>query len=88
LLVRGFWTAGADWIILEVRVTDADAKSHCKRTPFKVPEHQEKEKKRKHLGACLENRGHFTPFVLSVDGLLGREAKTCAKRLAAKLAGK
>jgi hypothetical protein len=36
----------------------------------------------------LENRRHFTPFVLSVVGLLGREAKTFAKRLAVKLAGK
>jgi hypothetical protein len=36
---------------------------------------------------CLENRRHFTSFVLSVDGLLGREGKTFAKRLAVKLAG-
>ena len=42
----------------------------------------------RYLGACLENRRHFTPFVLSVDGLLGREAKTFLKRLAGKLAGK
>jgi hypothetical protein len=83
-LVRGFWTAGAN-CILDVRVADTDSKSCCKRTPFKVLESQEKEKKRKHLGAwCLENRRHFTPFVLSVDGLLGREAKTFAKRLAGK----
>jgi hypothetical protein len=76
--------------ILDVRVTDTDSKSYCKRTPSKVLESQEKEKKRKYLGACLENRRHFTPFVLSVDGLyvLGREAQTFAKRLAAKLAGK
>jgi hypothetical protein len=87
LLIRGFWTAGTD-CILDVRVTDTDSKSCCKRTPFKVLESQEKEKKRKYLGACLENRRHFTPFVLSVDGLLGREAKTFAKRLAVKLAGK
>jgi hypothetical protein len=87
LLIRGFWTADAD-CILDVCVTDTDSKSYCKRTPFKVLESQEKEKKRKCLGACLENRRHFTPFVLSVDGLLGREVKTFAKRLAGKLAGK
>jgi hypothetical protein len=87
LLVRGFWTAGTD-CILDVRVTDTVSKSYCKGAPFKVLESQEKEKKRKYLGACLENRRHFTPFVLSVDGLLGREAKTSAKRLAVKLAGK
>jgi hypothetical protein len=66
LLIRGFWTAGTD-CILDVRVTDTDSKSHCKRTPFKVSESQGKEKTRKYLGACLENRRHFTPFVLSVD---------------------
>ena len=87
LLIRGFWKAGAD-CILDVRVTDTDSKSYINRTPFKVLESQEKEKKRKYLEACLENRRHFTPFVLSVDGLLGREAKTFAKRLAVKLAGK
>jgi hypothetical protein len=52
LLIQGFWTAGA-CCILDVCVTDTDAKSHCKRTRFKVPELQEKEKKQKHLGACL-----------------------------------
>ena len=87
LLIRGFWKAGAD-CTLDVRVTDTDAKSCCKRTPFKVPELQEREKKRKCLGPCLESRQHFTPSVLSVDGLLGREAKTFAKRLAVELSGK
>ena len=87
LLIRGFWKAGTD-CILDVRVTDTDSKSYCKRTPFKVLESQEKEKKRKYLWTCQENRRHFTPFVLSVDGLLGREAKTFAKRLAVKPAGK
>jgi hypothetical protein len=42
------------------------------------------------LEACLEYRRHFTPFVCSVDGMLGREAKTFAIRLvaSAKLANK
>jgi hypothetical protein len=31
---------------------------------------------------------HFTPFVCSTNGMLGREAATFAKRLAAKLAAK
>jgi hypothetical protein len=57
-------------------------------TPFKVLESQEKEKKQKHLGACLENRRHFTPLVLSVDGLLGQDAQAFAECLAVKLAGK
>ena len=37
---------------------------------------------------CLENRRHLAPLVRSADGLLGREAKTFAKLLAVKLAGK
>jgi hypothetical protein len=69
-------------------VTDTDAKSYRHRDPAKVIVTQEKEKKRKYLKACLEQRRHFTPFVCSTDGLLGREASTFAKRLAAKLATK
>jgi hypothetical protein len=87
LLIRAFWTRGTD-CILDVRVTDMDAKSYCKQPPAKVIETQEKEKKRKYLENCLKQRRHFTPFVVSVDGLLGREAATFSKRLAAKLASK
>ena len=53
LLIRGFWARGTD-CMLDVSVTDADAKSCCKRTPAKVLESQEKEKKKKYLEACLE----------------------------------
>jgi hypothetical protein len=87
LLIRGFWARGTD-CILDVRVTDTDAKSYCKRPPAKVLGTQEKEKKRKYLENCLQQRRHFTPFVVSVDGLLGKEATTFSKRLAAKLASK
>jgi hypothetical protein len=38
--------------------------------------HHECEKNKKYLEACLEQRCHFTPFVVSTDGLLGKEAKT------------
>jgi hypothetical protein len=71
---------------VDVHVTYMDAKSYVKQAPAKVLKTQEKEKKRKYLEPCLENRHHFTPFVGSVDDLLGHEAKTFAKRLAAKLA--
>jgi hypothetical protein len=67
---------------VDVGVTDTDTKAYAKRAPAKFL------KTLKYLKPCLENRHHFTPFVCSVDGLLGREAKTFAKRLAAKLATK
>jgi hypothetical protein len=70
LLIRGFRTRGTD-CILDVRVTDTDAKSYSKRPPAKVLKSQEREKKRKYLENSLEQRRHFTPFVCSVDGLLG-----------------
>jgi hypothetical protein len=46
----GFWARGTD-CILDVRVTNTDAKSYSKRDPAKVLEPQEKEKKRKYLEA-------------------------------------
>ena len=48
----------------------------------------EREKKRKHLDACLDRRRHFTPFVVSCDGLLGKEAEAAIKQIASKLAVK
>ena len=87
LLVRGFWGRGTDCII-DVRVTDTDAKSNLNKDPAKVLEAHEKEKKRKYLKSCLEQRRHFTPFVVSTDGLIGKEAKTFLKKLSTLLAEK
>ena len=69
--------------ILDVRVTDVDAKSNRSKDPHKVlAAHEEREKKKKYLRACLEQRRHFSPFVVSTDGLLlGKEAKILLKKL-------
>jgi hypothetical protein len=37
------------------------------------------------LSFYLEQRRHYTPFVVSTDGLLGKEAKTLLKHLSALL---
>jgi len=37
---------------------------------------------------CLEQRRHFTPFVVSCEGLLGKEADVFLKRLSTKIADK
>jgi hypothetical protein len=87
LLQHGFWKGGVA-CITDVRATDADAKTSHKRDPAKVLESQEKERKRQCLQPCLDERHHFTLFVCSVDGTLGREASTLAKQLSAKLAAK
>jgi hypothetical protein len=80
LLIRGFWARGTD-VIIDVPVTDTDAKSYLSWDPHKVLASQEREKNKKHLQSCLEQRKHFTPFVVSTDGLIGREAGELLKRL-------
>ena len=81
VLIRGLWAHGTDCII-DVRVTNTDAKSNIAKDPRKVLEQHEREKKKKYLEPCLEQRRHFTPFVVSTDGLIGREARTLLKKLA------
>ena len=87
MLYRGFWERGTD-TITDCRICDTDQKSYRGRTPEKVLESMETEKKKKYLQPCLEQRRHFTPLVFSVDGLMGREAEAFLKRLSQKLARK
>jgi hypothetical protein len=60
-LIRGLWSKGTD-CILDVRMTDLDAKSNKFRNPDKVLATHEREKKKKYLEPCLEQRRHFSPF--------------------------
>jgi hypothetical protein len=55
---------------------------------MKVLAAHEREKKRKCLEPCLEQRRHFSPFVISTDSLIGKEAQTMLKKLSARLAEK
>ena len=79
--MRGFWKKSTNCII-DVRLTDTDQPTHLPKTPFEVIELQEQEKKRKYSKKCLEQRRNFTPFVLSVDGMMGKEAQALLKHLA------
>jgi type II secretory pathway predicted ATPase ExeA len=53
VLICGLWKKGTDAII-DVRITDLYAKSNIPRSPMKVLEGHEREKKRKYLESCLE----------------------------------
>ena len=75
------------WII-DVQVTDMNQPSAQMRDHAKVLHSQEKEKKKKYMKACLQQQHAFTPFVTSVDGLLGLEARSLLKQLACFLAVK
>ena len=89
LAIRGFWEKQTE-CIFDVRITNTDALSRIEQSKSVKGclEAQEKEKKDKYLKSCLERRRHFTPFVVSVDGVLGDEALTTLRRLSRKLAGK
>jgi hypothetical protein len=87
ILIRGLWERGTDCII-DVRITDLDSKTNWQKEPMKALAQHEKEKKKKYLQPCLEQRRHFTPFVASTDGLIGKEGKVMLKRLSALLANK
>jgi hypothetical protein len=85
--VRGLWERGTD-CILDVRATDTDAPTYQMKDPSKVLEVAEHLNKKKHLQPCLDQRRRFTPFSVSVDGLIGKEVKTVLKVLAARTATK
>jgi hypothetical protein len=74
--------------IIDIRVIDTDAKSYNSRAAERVLKSAEKVKKNKYLEHCLQQRRAFTPFVISVDGLLRYEAKNLLKRLAIHLSEK
>jgi hypothetical protein len=86
ILLRGLWTRVTECIV-DLRVTDTDAPSYT-RNPASILRSKEKEKKPKYLEACLEQRRHFTPCMVSTDGIMGHEASTFAKHLSTKLAKK
>jgi len=73
---------GSTDTIVNVRVTNLDSKSLRNLPPKKALEPQDKEKKKKYCKPCENQRRHFTPFVVSTDGLYSFEAKAFLKRLA------
>ena len=74
--------------LLDIRVIDTDAKSHASRPITSILESAESDKKKKYGQACEERRATFTPFITSIDGVLGREARAFTKRLSLTLAEK
>ena len=87
LLIRNLWKRQTD-CILDVRVTNLDAASNIHRKSELVLLSHEREKKKKYLQACLDQRRHFSPFVVSCDGLLGKEARSVLQNLAGRLSKK
>lgn len=84
ILVRSLWERGKHCVI-DVRVTDLNSKTHLPLEPSKCLHNQERDKKRRYLKACHAQRRDFSPFVISTEGLLGKEARAILKRIASQL---
>ena len=85
--IRGVWQPQVE-ALFDVRVIDTDAPSHCHRAPNAILESSSQEKKRMYKKAVEDRRGTFTPFLLSVDGLLHKEASHFIKHMATALSSK
>ena len=74
--------------IMDIRVTDTDAKCYQSSSSEKCLERAAKSKKDKYLQPCIERRRSFIPLVYSVDGMACKEARAWEKRIASLLANK
>ena len=80
ILFRGLWKNQHETIV-DIRVTDTDANAYKHQNPHDVLRKQEKEKKTRLFRS-------FVPFVVSTDGLIGREAKNLLKQISLRLTAK
>ena len=75
LLIRG-----------DVRMCDVNQSSYLTCNPVSILKSAEYSTKKHYLEPCLAQRRHFSPFVVSCEDLLGKEADAFLKRLLMKLA--
>ena len=87
LLICDLCYNGTD-IVHDMCVVNTDAKSHSAKPPEKCFQEVEIAKKCMYLEACLQQRRHFSPFVASVDVLLGVEATATLKSISSRSATK
>ena len=85
--VRAVWSPQTE-ALFDICIIDTDAPSYKHHTSVAVLESAAKEKERIYQKAVEDRCGQFTPFVVSVDGLLHREANHFMKRIASSLARK
>ena len=86
-MVRGLWDRQVDTII-DVKIGDADADSYKYEPMAALLSRWETIKKDKHGKHCHDQWKHFSPFVLSLDGMQGREALVVISQLSQFMAEK
>ena len=67
---------------------NTEATSYQSKSPKKCLKTAEKVKKKNDLNAYLKQGRHCTPFVVSVDSLLGVKGEATLKRIAGRLTKK
>ena len=72
-MIQGLWDRQVKTIIY-VKIVNTDADSYKYEPMASLLVKWETIKKNKHDNHCNEQWNHFFPFVLSVDGMLGRKA--------------
>ena len=69
-----------------MRVVSTNALTHRKKDPGKCLHEAETGENQMYLEACLQQSWHFSPFVASLDRLMGVETTANLKRIASSLA--
>ena len=87
MAIQGLCKRG-ETCILDICVTDTDAKAYKGLSLRTVLEAAVRVKQVKYLKACLDQRHTFAPLAYSVDGMAGVEARTFEKHIASLLAAK
>ena len=87
VMVQGLWDLQVDAII-DLKLGDADADSYKYEPMTALLDRWEMIKKDKDGKHCHNQRKHFLPFVLSVGGMLGREALSVLFQLSRSMAEK
>ena len=79
-MIRGLWDCQVDAII-DIELGDSDLDTYKYEPMTSLLARWEKIKKNKHGKHCNDRRKRFSPFVLSVDVILGREALVVLSQL-------
>ena len=86
-MIRGLWDRQVDAVI-DIKIGDADADTYKYEPMTSLLARWGKIKKDKHGKHCHDQREHFSPFFLSVDGMLGRKALAVIYQLSQLMAQK
>ena len=84
LFIRDLWAQGMN-SIHDMNIMNTDATSYQSKTPKKCLETTEEEKNKNDIEACLKQRWNVTPFLSSMNVLIGVEEEATLKPISSCL---